>query len=776
MKRAFSTLFIFLILSVFTINSVQFAAEYFDSAVTCADDPMHGIVMLKGEKIYPSVYPFEDWTYGQVRNHYLVQNEDETLTVIAAIHDYNRDLYQWDFRNVLVEMFSADGRELLGTKTIPRELSQFGGFYAGEKYNYFVFGQKNEKKSDKTEVIRVVKYSKAWKRLGAASLYGANTMYPFDAGTLSIAEGGGKLSIHTCHERYDSHQSNMTLVFDEEKNTVRELNDPHSIGFCSHSWEQHVRVYGDYVYFMDIGDGNPRAIKITRSLVSELNPTKNVRCTNAVDLTKTDENEGNWTGAAAEGFEVTKDTVITVGDIVNYDNYDKKPDDTRNIFVAVTDKDLKKTKVNMLTSYNKNSGITVIGAQLTKINDKKLLVMWRETIDGDQRYITKYATIDANGNLTSPIYSNGFPITDCKPILCKDGKIRWFAGMFYNCFNKEAQIHYHDTKMQPCLYTMDPSDLASSDGIISFYGNGERGGITGDCFWTLNGSELTVTGNGKMDDYSCYDEQPWLYDYSQPFITKVTIDNGVKNIGVNTFRFNETLSYVSIPSSVRSIGNNAFYGCTSLEQITIPSGVTSIGEDAFSWSGLTSITIPSSVKNIGNCAFKNTMLSSVTIKSGVERIGDEAFSDCDNLTSVTISEGVTSIGKWAFCSTNLRSVMIPFSVMEIGQSAFWGIKSISGYEDTAAEAYARDNDIDFISLGKVPAKAKLGDANGDGDITLLDVTFIQRYKAFLDTGIADCMLMNADVDGSGELEIIDATWIQRWMAFMDVPFAIGDPI
>lgn len=38
-----------------------------------------------------------------------------------------------------------------------------------------MFGQKNEEENDSKEVIRVVKYSKDWQRLGAASLYGANT-------------------------------------------------------------------------------------------------------------------------------------------------------------------------------------------------------------------------------------------------------------------------------------------------------------------------------------------------------------------------------------------------------------------------------------------------------------------------------------------------------------------------------------------------------------------------------------------------------------------------
>ena len=44
----------------------------------------------------------------------------------------------------------------------------------------------------------------------------------------------------------------------------------------------------------------------------------------------------------------------------------------------------------------------------------------------------------------------------------------------------------------------------------------------------------------------------------------------------------------------------------------------------------------------------------------------------------------------------------------------------------------------------------------------------------MDTGIDEAVLMNGDVDGNGELDIIDVTYIQRYLAFMDVPFPIGE--
>lgn len=67
----------------------------------------------------------------------------------------------------------------------------------------------------------------------------------------------------------------------------------------------------------------------------------------------------------------------------------------------------------------------------------------------------------------------------------------------------------------------------------------------------------------------------------------------------------------------------------------------------------------------------------------------------------------------------------------------------------------------------------LGDADGDGEIGSIDVTQIMRVVAHISTGIDDEVLMNADVDGNGELEIIDATYVQRHLAKMETPYQIG---
>lgn len=69
----------------------------------------------------------------------------------------------------------------------------------------------------------------------------------------------------------------------------------------------------------------------------------------------------------------------------------------------------------------------------------------------------------------------------------------------------------------------------------------------------------------------------------------------------------------------------------------------------------------------------------------------------------------------------------------------------------------------------------LGDADGDGDVTIIDATWIQRL--FADMKVPNTFSESAaDADRNGDVSIVDATWIQRWLAEMTIPHPIGKAI
>ena len=260
----------------------------------------------------------------------------------------------------------------------------------------------------------------------------------------------------------------------------------------------------------------------------------------------------------------------------------------------------------------------------------------------------------------------------------------------------------------------------------------EHSGTCGDgVTWALYADgTLVISGSGAMADYTASTDVPWC-DYTGD-ITAITVKNGVTSIGGHAFCSCKAVPSIEIPESVTSIGAYAFYWCTSLTSVTIPGSVASIGYEAFGdCYSLISVTISEGVESIGVAAFDGCdSLTSVAIPGSVTSIGGWVFVYCDALASVTISEGVESIGDYAFygCAA-LTSVVIPNSVTSIGDYAFsycHADLTIYGYAGSYAEAYAKENNIPFVELD---TSTLLGNADGDGEITVLDAVAVLQYCA-----------------------------------------------
>ena len=89
----------------------------------------------------------------------------------------------------------------------------------------------------------------------------------------------------------------------------------------------------------------------------------------------------------------------------------------------------------------------------------------------------------------------------------------------------------------------------------------------------------------------------------------------------------------------------------------------------------------------------------------------------------------------------------------------------------AFEAYTSNT----VSFSIVEPPTYLGDADGNGKVSITDSTIIQRYLTGLSVSYPKETLMNADVNGDGVLTIIDATLIQRHVTMIDTPYPIGEP-
>ena len=189
------------------------------------------------------------------------------------------------------------------------------------------------------------------------------------------------------------------------------------------------------------------------------------------------------------------------------------------------------------------------------------------------------------------------------------------------------------------LSTPITEDLAlTSKTAISVIASGECGNQGDNLTWQLtDDGVLTISGSGKMADYSTSDPAPWYSERTR--ITSVVLTDGVTSIGYNAFFDCSSLTSVTIPDGVSTIGSRAFYGCSGLKAFTIPDGVSSISEYTFGHcTGLTSFSIPEGVTSIGNGAFYGCSgLTSVSIPTSVTSIGGDVFTDCSSLTAATFA-------------------------------------------------------------------------------------------------------------------------------------------
>jgi hypothetical protein len=104
---------------------------------------------------------------------------------------------------------------------------------------------------------------------------------------------------------------------------------------------------------------------------------------------------------------------------------------------------------------------------------------------------------------------------------------------------------------------------------------------------------------------------------------------------------------------------------------------------------------------------------------------------------------------------------IPLGVVSIADTAFVGCENLTlgVWYDSNAYHYAKQNRIPYVLLNELSP----GDANGDGEININDVTTIQKHVAKLIT-LKDRFLAAADANADNVVNIMDATHVQKVIA------------
>ncbi len=194
---------------------------------------------------------------------------------------------------------------------------------------------------------------------------------------------------------------------------------------------------------------------------------------------------------------------------------------------------------------------------------------------------------------------------------------------------------------------------------------------------------------------------------------------------------------LTIPNSldylyVREIRNRCFISRSDFTTLDLEQAdyLERIGLSAFKNSAVSGeLSIPAQVKTVASSAFENCDgLEVLYYNAMTPVVSSQCFYDCDLLREVYLTDGVTTIESHAFSSCDsLEIVRIPDTVTSISSTAFDECPSlvIYCYTDSYAHQFAEAQGIDYVLLdAPVEVSFKLGDADGDGEIKIVDATDI----------------------------------------------------
>ena len=324
---------------------------------------------------------------------------------------------------VVVERYDS-GFNCLSQETFEMELPRWGGFYAGEDYNFLLFGQNNAAEDDTVEVIRVVRYTKDWQRVDCASIRGINTIRPFDAGGMSVTEYGGMLYLHTCHTMYMTsdgynHQANLSIVIRESDMAVTDTYDEVShpyYGYVSHSFNQFILADSEgRLVTLDHGDASPsRGVWFYRyeSPAGSEQLSRGGTCGRLASFGGTD--GSNYTGACVTGLEETSTGYLCLYSSVWQSN-DTKGDPV--LYLTYAAKDLSSIETRPVAENVQEGQIVATGTDSGYI-------LWTDAGD-DTMY---YAPYSGDGTVGQAVESDAMR-SDCQPIIY-NGQVVWYAADF----------------------------------------------------------------------------------------------------------------------------------------------------------------------------------------------------------------------------------------------------------------------------------------------------------------------------------------------------------
>ena len=310
---------------------------------------------------------------------------------------------------------------------------------------------------------------------------------------------------------------------------------------------------------------------------------------------------------------------------------------------------------------------------------------------------------------------------------------------------------------------------------LDFYESGSQNvGITGDCTWSFDAGTgvLTISGNGKMEDYNEWGGAPW----HGLKIKSTVIENGVKNIGTLAFVDCKSMESISVPDSVANIGKYALGYCydnsrmlVKVDGFTICGVKGSAAETYANENGFTfnEIVVPAEKTD------EQTGVSVVLTDDLSLKVDDVTADDTIKNIVVKSDEKIVK----AFDITLLKNgseaqpsgsvtVKIP---CDNENAKVYRVESDNSLTDMKAVysagcmEFTTDHFSVYLLTSQAEKKFFVGDINSDGKVNGSDAAVLSRYTsgwAGYDKKIKN--MDAADINRDGKVNGQDAAFLARY--------------
>lgn len=225
-------------------------------------------------------------------------------------------------------------------------------------------------------------------------------------------------------------------------------------------------------------------------------------------------------------------------------------------------------------------------------------------------------------------------------------------------------------------------------------------GTIGTVEWVLDSGVLTISGTGRVPDYSSTQATPW----AKAQVRSVQIGEGITYVGSYAFSGCASLTSVSLPASLQGIGANAFRDCGSSLRYTYAGTLAQWGDISFAAADdptASGVVLYESGKYMnGTCGDAMWKLQS----DGTLRISGTGAAKApaagtgwasEDVQSLVLEEGITEIGGSLFrgCGA-MKTAALPRSLQTVGANAFSGCNAL-----TTVRYSGKQEQWDAVSVG-----------------------------------------------------------------------------